>query len=46
MKTALIVMAGVTISALIAISLVQLVKVVIQEMIVMVNEAWHSAELH
>ena len=44
MKIALIVMAAFTIGTLIAISAFQLVKVVIQEMIHLVTEAWYSAE--
>lgn len=44
MKIALVVMAGITIGTLIVISVFQLLKVVIQEMVNMANEAWHSPE--
>jgi hypothetical protein len=44
MKIVLIAMAGLTIGTLIVISAFQLLKVVIQEMVNMANEAWHSPE--
>ena len=44
MKIALVAMAGLTIGTLIVISAFQLLKVVIQEMVNMANEAWHSPE--
>jgi hypothetical protein len=44
MKIVLIAMAGLTIGTLIVISAFQLLKVVIQEMVNMANEAWQSPE--
>jgi len=44
MKIALVMMAGLTIGALITISAIQLLKVIFQEMVDMTNEAWHSPE--
>ncbi len=46
MKIALVIMAGLTIGALIVISAFQLIKVVIQEMVNMATEAWYSPEQH
>ncbi|QPK63791.1 hypothetical protein IVG45_02095 [Methylomonas sp. LL1] len=46
MKIALVAMAGLTIAALIMISAFQLLKVVIQELVNMVSEAWYSPEQH
>lgn len=46
MKVALVTMAGLTIGALIVISAFQLLKVVIQEMVNIATEAWHSPEQH
>jgi hypothetical protein len=42
MKLVIVIIAGLTIGTLIAISAFQLVKVVIQEMINMAAEAWYS----
>lgn len=44
MKIALVTMAGFTIAVLIAISALQLLKVVIQEMINIATEAWYSPD--
>lgn len=44
MKILLLLMAGLTIGTLITISAFQLIKVVIQELVHMVHEAWASAE--
>ncbi len=46
MKIALVAMAGLTIGTLILISAFQLLKVVIQEMVNIASEAWHSPEQH
>ncbi len=46
MKIALITVAGLTIGALIAISIFQLLKVIFQEMVNMASEAWYSPEQH
>lgn len=46
MKIALVMIAGLTIGTLIAISFIQLLKVIFQEMIDITSEAWHSAEGH
>ncbi|CAG1023164.1 hypothetical protein MTYM_02243 [Methylococcales bacterium] len=46
MKIALVAMVGLTIAALIMISAFQLLKVVIQELVNMVSEAWYSPEQH
>ncbi len=46
MKIALVTLAGMTIGTLIVISAFQLLKVVIQEMINIASEAWHSPEQH
>lgn len=46
MKIALIIMAGLSISALITISAIQLLRFVIQEMVDMANEAWYSPKQH
>ncbi len=44
MKIALVTLAGLTIGILMVISAFQLLKVVIQEMVNMATEAWHSPE--
>ncbi len=46
MKIVLIMMAGLTIGALIIISAIQLLKVVIQEMVDITTEAWYSSDKH
>jgi len=46
MKIALVIIAGLTIGTLLAISALQLMKVVCQEMINMAAEAWYSPERH
>lgn len=46
MKVTLVIIAGLTIGALMAISAIQLLKVVIEEMVDFASEAWHSAENH
>lgn len=44
MKIALVMMAGLTIGTLITISIIQLLKVIFQEMVSRTIEAWHSPE--
>ncbi len=46
MKVALALIAGLTIGTLITISLFQLLKVIVQEMVDITTEAWHSPEGH
>ena len=46
MKIAIVILAGLTIGTLIAISAFQLIKVVFQEMVNMATEAWFSPEQH
>ena len=46
MKVVIVMLAGLTIGTLIAISAFQLIKVVFQEMVNMAAEAWYSPEQH
>ena len=46
MKIAIVVIAGLTISALIAISTFQLSKILINEIVKIITEAWSSPEQH
>lgn len=46
MKTIFLLLAGLTISAVIVIGTIQLIKLFVREMVDMVHEAWHSPEHH